>query len=64
MTDLNLAGIGTLSFLILFFPVIGLFERRRQKVAERRAMQKLIMRESERIVAETERQYERGVWRP
>jgi F0F1-type ATP synthase membrane subunit b/b' len=70
MTDINLAGLGLLSFLALFFPSTGLFHRRMRKVMERRAeaerraaMQRLVYEEAERVVAETEKQYQQGLWR-
>lgn len=63
-TDINLAGLGVISFLVLFFPVVGLIHRRRYRLAEHRAVQKLIHEEATRIVAETEAQYQRGAWRP
>jgi hypothetical protein len=61
--DINLAGLGLLSFLALFFPCTGLIERRRRKVREQRAYRQLLNEEAERIVAETSKQVEQGLWR-
>ena len=61
--DINLAGLALISLLVLFFPVIGLIERRSRKVRDQRAYRKLINDEAERIVRETSNQVEKGLWR-
>lgn len=53
MQNLNLAGIATLAMLILFFPAVGLFARRRRRIEERKLhddtqLRKLILEVVER----------------
>jgi hypothetical protein len=52
--DLNYAGLATLSFLGLFFPGIGLFGRRRQRIEARKAhidtqVSQLVIEETKRL---------------
>lgn len=58
ISDLNLAGLATLAFLILFLPSTGLIHRRARAIALRslererqRELDKLIVEEAGRILA-------------
>ena len=54
ITDYNLAGLATLSGLLLFFPGVGLVERRRQRREQLRraeeAINRLMLDEAGKIV--------------
>lgn len=56
MQNLNLAGFATLAMLILFFPTVGLFARRRQRITERKLYDDAHLRKLIREVAERDEQ--------
>jgi hypothetical protein len=70
VSDLNLAGLATLSFLVLFFPGVGLIEHRRRRAADRargraqkRELNKLVLEEAIRLLHE-QQQREREAEQP
>jgi hypothetical protein len=61
LSDMNLAGLAALAFLVLFLPSTGLIHRRARAIALRslerdrqRDLEKLIVEEASRILAENE----------
>lgn len=63
ITDINLAGLATIAFLVLFLPSTGLIHRRAQAIAKRarerdqqRELEKLVVEQAEQVIHEQERE--------